>query len=345
MRYLFFDIECCDGKHMCSFGYVVCDEKMKVLKKEDILINPQYPFRLARRGHEPDIKLAYPPEVFLKQPDFSFYYDKIKDLVLTSDMVLGHAVTNDVRFLNTACAQYKLEQWRYCALDTQKVFAQLTRSQNMSLEHIAEKTGVEIKYLHKSDDDAELTMSAFKSVLKKIKMTPKEIAEICPSCVSYTEGGTPKASNASAYKILKAKAKTLEPEKGQFSGKTVCFSEHLEKKDTLKVWATIKEFCKKGGQYTNMAEKADYFVKADFICKRHKVVQNSTVMDIFQFAETVGLDFKCFAPDNLEYLRSEPSTASFKDMLKAKGGVDLKGIEEILNASKDNTPQTDNVEP
>ena len=203
----------------------------------------------------------------------------------------------------------------------------------MSLEHIAEKTGVEIKYLHKSDDDAELTMEAFKAVLKKIKMTPKEIAEICPSCVSYTEGGTPKASNASSYKILKAKAKT------------VCFSEHLEKKDTLKVWATLKEFCKKGGQYTNMAEKADYFVKADFICKRHKVVQNSTVMDIFQFAETVGLDFKCFAPDNLEYLRSEPSTASFKDMLKAKGGVDLKGIEEILNASKDNTPQTDNVEP
>ena len=30
LRYLFFDIECCDGKHMCSFGYVVCDEKMKM---------------------------------------------------------------------------------------------------------------------------------------------------------------------------------------------------------------------------------------------------------------------------------------------------------------------------
>ena len=92
-------------------------------------------------------------------------------------MVLGHADTNDVRFLNIACSQYKLQQWKYCALDTQKVFAQLTRSQNMSLEHIAEKTGVSIKHLHKSDDDAELTMEAFKAVLKKIKMTPEEIAE------------------------------------------------------------------------------------------------------------------------------------------------------------------------
>ncbi|CDE72959.1 exonuclease [Acidaminococcus sp. CAG:917] len=345
MSYLFFDIECCDGKHMCSFGYVVCDEKMRVLKKEDILINPEYPFRLARKGFEPEIKLAYPPEVFAEQPNFSFFYDKIKELVLSSDMVLGHAVTNDVRFLNIACSQYKLQQWKYCALDTQKVFAQLTRSQNMSLEHIAEKTGVSIKHLHKSDDDAELTMEAFKAVLKKIKMTPEEIAEICPTCVSYTEGGTPKASNASAYKILKAKVKTLQAKKGPFSGKTVCFSEHLEKKDTLKVWAILKEFCKKGGQYTNMAEKADYFVRADFVCKRHKVVQNSKVMDIFGFAQTVGLDFKCFAPDNLEYLRSEPATASFKDMLKAKGGENLKEIENILNASDASEIKTDSPKP
>lgn len=25
MRYLFFDIECCDGKHICEFGYVITD--------------------------------------------------------------------------------------------------------------------------------------------------------------------------------------------------------------------------------------------------------------------------------------------------------------------------------
>lgn len=94
-----------------------------------------------------------------------------------------------------------------------------------------------------------------------------------------------------------------------------------------------------------MAEKADYFVRADFVCKRHKVVQNSKVMDIFGFAQTVGLDFKCFAPDNLEYLRSEPATASFKDMLKAKGGENLKEIENILNASDASENKTDSLKP
>lgn len=30
MRYLAFDIECCDGKHICEFGYVITDEKYNI---------------------------------------------------------------------------------------------------------------------------------------------------------------------------------------------------------------------------------------------------------------------------------------------------------------------------
>ena len=26
MRYLAFDIECCDGKHICEFGYVITED-------------------------------------------------------------------------------------------------------------------------------------------------------------------------------------------------------------------------------------------------------------------------------------------------------------------------------
>lgn len=32
MRYLFFDIECCDGENICEFGYVITDEKFQTLK-------------------------------------------------------------------------------------------------------------------------------------------------------------------------------------------------------------------------------------------------------------------------------------------------------------------------
>lgn len=37
MQYLSFDIECCDGKHICEFGYVITDENFKVTKKNVIL--------------------------------------------------------------------------------------------------------------------------------------------------------------------------------------------------------------------------------------------------------------------------------------------------------------------
>ena len=31
MKYLSFDIECCDGKHICEFGYVIVDEKFNTI--------------------------------------------------------------------------------------------------------------------------------------------------------------------------------------------------------------------------------------------------------------------------------------------------------------------------
>ena len=44
MKYLFFDIECSNcfngvGK-LCEFGYVLCDENLNVLKKDDIPMSP-----------------------------------------------------------------------------------------------------------------------------------------------------------------------------------------------------------------------------------------------------------------------------------------------------------------
>ena len=41
MDYLFFDIECSEGKSICSFGYVLTDEFFCIKEKKDILINPQ----------------------------------------------------------------------------------------------------------------------------------------------------------------------------------------------------------------------------------------------------------------------------------------------------------------
>ena len=44
MRYLFFDIECCNGRNICEFGYVITDDKFNILEKKDFTINPENKF-------------------------------------------------------------------------------------------------------------------------------------------------------------------------------------------------------------------------------------------------------------------------------------------------------------
>ena len=58
MKYLFFDIECCDGTHMCSFGYALCDEKCNIIKSDDILINPEAEYFRGMHKHA-GFSLAY----------------------------------------------------------------------------------------------------------------------------------------------------------------------------------------------------------------------------------------------------------------------------------------------
>ena len=58
MRYLAFDIECCDGKHICEFGYVITDEKYNIIKKSVITINPESKFNLVGRPGGRDLYLS-----------------------------------------------------------------------------------------------------------------------------------------------------------------------------------------------------------------------------------------------------------------------------------------------
>ena len=78
---LFFDIECSNGHDICSFGYLLVDNNFNILIKEDLLINPNAPFILAKKGEKPKIQLAYSELTFKKQPIFKHYYSKIKRLL------------------------------------------------------------------------------------------------------------------------------------------------------------------------------------------------------------------------------------------------------------------------
>ena len=139
MNYIFFDIECADGGagSICSFGYVVTDEKFNEIFSRDILINPPGKFRLVGREDRPDVHLAYDEQEFRISPKFYYYYDEIKALLEGEDkIVIGHSVKNDAEFLNKSCKRYKLPYINFRFVDTQKIFSKVSGNRKqVSLEN------------------------------------------------------------------------------------------------------------------------------------------------------------------------------------------------------------------
>lgn len=110
MNYLIFDIECCDGKHICEFGYVLFTENFELLARECITMNPEYKFKLTGREHESDIKLAFSEEVYFSSPTYGEVYEKIKSIIQTPDCkIIGFSMSNDAGFLATANELYEKE--------------------------------------------------------------------------------------------------------------------------------------------------------------------------------------------------------------------------------------------
>ena len=182
MNYCFFDIECANcygGKgKICSFGYVLTDENFNVLEKKDIVINPRSSFNLG-----PDLKLAYTKAEFRQAAPFPDYYDEIGALLEYPEyIVLGYSIENDCNFLRSDCKRYDLPCFDFPFYDVQCMVMQLFDLQNMpSLQKALEFFGMhEDQEIHKSDDDAYMTMLAMKGACQHLGITAAELLERYP---------------------------------------------------------------------------------------------------------------------------------------------------------------------
>ena len=169
MNNLLFDIECCDGYHICSFGYVIFDNNFKIVKKEDIIINPEKKFRLAGKDQEPRIHLAYEESTFKSAEIFIAYYKKIRDL-LEHHRLFAHSASSDIMYLNTACERYSLPVYDIDVFDTQKMFVKDFPGKKQGLENIVSELQIhldeDVTY-HKRCDDAEISMLVLKELVKR----------------------------------------------------------------------------------------------------------------------------------------------------------------------------------
>lgn len=187
MKYLFFDIEGANCfnfvSKMCTFGYVITNEKFKIKSKIDVVMNPETFFD----KHILKEKMnAYPIEFYNSKPPFSYFYKSIASILSANDqIVVGWSIENDVKYIYDACKRYHLKQIKYSYIDMQKVYMKVFQLKNQpSLETVCEENNIKINIVHKSDDDAMLTMLITKAICKKVNLTLPELVNEFKECSS-----------------------------------------------------------------------------------------------------------------------------------------------------------------
>ena len=318
MRYLFFDIECAgvfkNVAKICAFGYCLTDEQFNILEKEDILINPQGGFHLTDRKGSQGIVLPYKYEDFKKYPTFKAQADRIYNLLQDKDtLVVGHAVQNDVKYLNLESHRFSLPSFAFQFADTQFLYMNVVGdfSRQYGLGAIAERLGVEFTP-HRAVDDAYATMKvaaalckaencSLQGLLEKYqvktgKIEKYEITQTTSVALEAYKAAREKAKEErerarAQFHIFADKEKRKRAKDGKLKDKTICFSHALELQTAL-AKKLLKAAFDNAARITYRAEECDLYVCFETEnCPRKKSVQdrNTPIYTPESFAQYLGV--------------------------------------------------------
>ena len=286
MKYLFFDIECAsvfkDKAKICVFGYCLTDEQFHIIEKQDLLINPQGGFHLTDRKGQRGLVLPYKYEDFKKYPTFLDRKEQIYSLLQDKDtIVFGHAVQNDVKYLNLESHRFSLPSFDFSFGDTQFLYMNITGdfSKQLGLSAIADELGVEFTP-HRAVDDAYATMkiaeamckaenTSLLGLLKKYGVTlgrlqNYEVERV--DSVAFTKYRQERERLKEERERLRAefhifadKEKRKRAKTGKMLGKTVCFSHPTELCSVAK--KLLSDAFSLGARVTFKAEECDIYIR------------------------------------------------------------------------------------
>ncbi|MCD8208003.1 MAG: hypothetical protein LUD72_08715, partial [Bacteroidales bacterium] len=298
MTYLFFDIECCDGVHICEFGYVLTDEKFNVTERDCITMNPEASFNLTGRPGRRDLILAFTEDQYFQSPTFPTYYERIKNLLTAEDrLVVGYAPLNDVFFLNNACSRYKLDKIDYPFFDCQRLYEEYRNIRHsVSLDSAQEDLNAEERSdgVHRSDQDSLQTMNLFVTMLKNLEMTVEDIRKLCPKCFCDSSAAASEKPQNPTYKTFDAFFKALDEGEEdlsynipqffsafqnvvkpagdgmdtKFKGKLFCLSEDFGRERAKEAFLIVQLIANGGGKFSHKAFDCDMFIASDAEIKK-----------------------------------------------------------------------------
>ena len=291
MKYVFFDIECANCFHgngkICSFGYVITDEKFKVLEKKDIPMNPHSKFHLFGHKNHPGIVLAYDEKTFNSSPDFIHFYKKIRNLLTDKHCLnFGFSVLSDAGYIKSECKRYAKEIFDYEFIDIQRIYTDYKGLENTpALIKCAAEYGVtDSQDVHKSDEDSYFTMRVLKGLCEETGLSVKELIEKYPHCQGRCINGKMEKLTESLrsnwvyrveghYEEVNSYAKKVYVDRSStsyLSCKRVCISGLYEDYHFNETMNLISLLAQNGAKYTKRAYACDVFVTYDLIDKNGK---------------------------------------------------------------------------
>ena len=303
-KYLFFDAECCDGRHICSLGYVICDENLEIVEKQDLLINPEKPF-----SWHVVKKLALPRGAFFASQKFPDVAGKIADLFSGGLIALGWSVSNDYIFLQNACARYGLQFIENAEFyDVQTLFMTLLnaeqnagQSAGQSMGQVALERAMQQLFLppisdkHKSDDDAEMTMHVLKKLCAERNVTAKELLDSCKESKGYIRDGVIKVWSFNQKRLFKDGiarfTPTGAPTEGPLVGKRILFDPTYEKTEPLRLWTLQEKLMEAGATCTAELGSADIFIPFAEMVRPENLRRKAVLLSIDRLCETLGTKY------------------------------------------------------
>ena len=267
MDNLFFDIECADGHNICSFGYVITDERFNITEEKDILIDPKCEFKLGRSGFDGRIHLAYPPQKFREYPDFAKQYKDICALLSAPERTLwGHAIASDIEYLDIACDRYGKKRFDISVYDTQRIYAGFRSSaQSTKLEKIMEECEIDVSALtaHNSRDDAKMSMLTVKKICEYKNCGLKRL-------ISQSGGAIVDRSGMEKAYRHRALKKSVERCQGKYRSEykawqSVYIADVVDKLDVAVAENIINTVYNNCYRFVLSPHKCDYYVTDDVV--------------------------------------------------------------------------------